>query len=344
MNKILFLSFSLLLISGSGNAQKKHKVLAIGFYNVENLFNPENDTTKLDDDFTPDGDYHYTYDVYHKKLHNIATVLQQLGKEVTPDGAAIIGMAEVENDKVLNDLIAQPQLTARNYKYVWFPTSDVRGISTALLYNPKYFRLLGAKTMYVPLESVAQKRPTRDVLYVQGILEGNDSVHIMVNHWPSRGGGVQETDLYRQTAAAVVKHTVDSLLGINSNAKILIMGDLNDNPTDASVVKVLQAKADTANVSLTDIYNPWVKLYKNGVGTAIYKGHWNLLDQIMVSGSFLQNNNSKWKYHNYHIFRKDFLTKQWGDEQGLPHRSFDINKKWDNGYSDHFPVVIYLEN
>lgn len=342
MRKFLILAFIFLINFFSVSAQKGYKVFAVGFYNVENLFHPENDSTKDDDDFTPEGDYHYTQEVYEQKLHNIATVFQQLGTDVTPAGAAIIGMAEVENNKVLTDLVNQPEIKDRNYQFVWFPTSDVRGISTALLYNPKYFRVINAVALHVPLESVGQSRPTRNVLYVKGVAAGNDTLHIMVNHWPSRGGGVAETSPYRQVAAAVDKHIADSLLAINPNTKIIIMGDLNDNPTDASVIKVLQAQADTINVTLADIYNPWINIYKKGIGTEIYDGQWNLLDQIMISGAFLKNNNNKWRYYKNRIFNKDFLAHQSGIEKGLPHRSFTAEHVWDNGYSDHFPVLVYL--
>lgn len=342
MKKFLLLAVCFVLCCSSLMAQKKYKVLAVGFYNVENLFNPENDTTKLDEDFTPNGDYHYTYDVYNQKLHNIATVISKMGTDVTPDGAAIVGIAEIENDMAIKDLLKQPELKERNYQYVWFPTPDVRGISTAFLYNPKYFQLINAVPFKVDLTKVGQTRPTRNVTYVTGVLAGNDTVHIMVNHWPSRSGGETETMPHRAVAAGVDKHIVDSLMAMNPNSKIIIMGDLNDNPTDASILKVLKAKADTTNIASTDIYNPWIKIFKRGTGTEIFQGQWNLLDQIMLSGAFITNNNNKWKYLRTQIFKKDFIMHQSGPEQGYPHRSFTIDRTWDNGYSDHFPTLIYL--
>ena len=342
MKKLIFFIELCLFFGCCAEAQNKYKVLAVGFYNVENLFNPENDPTKLDDDFTPNGDYHYTEEVYHQKLHNIATVLQRLGTDVTADGAVIIGIAEIENDKAINDLLSQPEIKARNYKYIWYPTPDVRGISTAMIYNPKYFHVISSQPLYVHLETVGQPRPTRNVLYIKGVLAGSDTIHVLVNHWPSRSGGESETMPHRAVAAAVDKRIVDSLLILNVNTKIILMGDLNDNPTDASVIKVLKAKADTANLMLSDIYNPWIKVYKSGTGTETFQGHWNLLDQIMVSGAFLKNNNHKWRYYKQQIFKKDFLMNAMGPDQGTPHRSFDVNRQWDNGYSDHFPTVIYL--
>jgi endonuclease/exonuclease/phosphatase family metal-dependent hydrolase len=326
----------------AAGAQRKYRVIAIGFYNCENFFHPENDSTKEDDDFTPTGDYRYTEEVYRQKLHNIATVFQKLGTDITPDGVALAGLVEVESDKVLNDLVQQPEIKDRNYKYVWFPTPDVRGISTAMLYNPRYFRVLNARPLHVPLDSIGQKRPTRDILYVQGILAGNDTVNILVNHWPSRSSGEAETRPYRALAASVDRALADSLFQVNPETKLLIMGDLNDNPTDASVIKVLRARADSSNLSLTDIYNPWINIFKRGSGTEAYQGQWNLLDQIMVSGAFFQNNNNKWRFYKPQIFNKDFLTNMQGTDQGFPHRSFDVNHNWDNGFSDHYPVLVYL--
>ena len=322
-------------------AQKQHRVIAIGSYNCENLFDVIDDPAKKDEDFTPDGPYHYTEEVYKQKLHNIATVISSIGTDVTADGAAIVGLVEIENDHVLNDLVQQAEIKNRQYKYCWFPTPDVRGISIAMLYSPKYFSVLEAHSVHVPLESLGQHRPTRDILVVSGILAG-DTVHVLVNHWPSKSGGESASAPGRRLAATTVKGIVDSLTKADANSKVLIMGDFNDNPTSDGIANVLQTKAEKAQVELTDIYNPWIKMYKKGVGTEIYQGEWNLIDQIMMSGSLLKNNNNKWKFYNAEIYNKAFLTNKIGKDKGLPHRSFTINSNWDNGYSDHFPVLIYL--
>ena len=323
-------------------AQQQMKVVAIGFYNCENFFDPQHDTTKQDQDFTPNGAYHYTEEVYKQKLHNIATVFQKLGTDVTPDGPAIIGLAEVENAKVLQDVTQEPEIKNRNYQYIWFPTPDERGISTAMLYRPKYFTVLSAEPLRVPMESIGQTRPTRDVLHVCGILAGGDTVHVLVNHWPSKSGGEAASAPGRRLAASIDTRIIDSLMAINPQTKVLIMGDLNDNPTSEGVVHVIGAKADISDVAMSGIYNPWINMYKKGMGTEIYQGEWNLIDQIMVSGAFLKNPNDKWKYYKCEIFKKEFLTHKIGKDRGLPHRSFTIAQVWDNGYSDHFPVVMYM--
>lgn len=341
MIKVIVLLSSLFLLSVNSIAQKQYRVIAVGSYNVENMFDTINDTTKEDEDFTPNGAYHYSETVYKQKLHNIATVIAKMGTDVTPDGAAIIGIVEVENDKVLSDLVNQPELKNRHYKYVWFPTPDVRGISTAMLYNPKYMTILSSRPIRVPLETLGQARPTRDVLYVCGIMAG-DTVHILVNHWPSKSGGEAASAPGRRLAATVDKKIIDSLLSTNPDSKILALGDLNDNPTSDGVRRILQAKADKNDVGITDIYNPWINMYKKGLGTESYRGEWNLIDQIMVSGALIKNNNKKWQYYKSEIFNPDFITNRLGKDVGLPHRSFTITQSWDNGYSDHFPVLVYL--
>jgi endonuclease/exonuclease/phosphatase family metal-dependent hydrolase len=336
-----FLIISAVLHGNPAHAQEQYKVAAIGFYNCENLFDTINDPNKKDEDFTPDGPYRYTGAVYRAKLHNVASVFQQMGTDVTPDGPALIGLAEIENDNVLKDLVAQPEIAARRYQYAWFYTPDERGISTALLYNPKYLKVLMAEPLRIPTEQLSYKRPTRDVLHVCGLLAG-DTVHILVNHWPSKSGGEAASEPGRKLAASVNKRLIDSLKAINPATKIIMMGDFNDNPTSVAITEVLQAKANRKDVTDTDIYNPWYNLYKKGIGTEIFRGEWNLIDQIMVSGALLSNNNHKWGYYKQEIFKREFLVHKIGNDKGLPHRSFTINQQWDNGYSDHFPVLVYL--
>ncbi|MES2702300.1 MAG: endonuclease/exonuclease/phosphatase family protein [Bacteroidota bacterium] len=346
MTRTLFISavaLSSLLLLSYGQKKTKYKVIAIGSYNCENLFDLEDDPNKKDEDFTPAGPYNYTAKVYNEKLHNIATVIQKMGLDVTPDGPAIVGLVEIENGRVLKDLVAQPELARRDYQYIWFPTSDERGISTAMLYNPKYFQLLHAEPVRVPVETIGQTRPTRDVLFVSGILSG-DTVHFLVNHWPSKSGGEAASAPGRRLAAEVDKHIIDSLQGKNPEAKIVLMGDLNDNPDADGVVNVLRAKASKDDIKVTDIYNPWMKMYAKGMGTEVFREEWNLIDQIMVSGALVRNNNKKWGYYNAEIFNRDFITNKMGKDKGHPHRSFTIAQVWDDGYSDHFPVLIYLLN
>lgn len=342
VKKLLFALFSFGVVVNSFAQEKtKYRVIAVGSYNCENFFDTDDDTAKKDEDFTPKGAYGYTDEVYRQKAHNIATVIQKMGTSVTPEGAAIVGLVEVENDQVLQTLVTQPELAARHYKYVWFPTADERGISTAMLYNPKYFSVLSARPVRVPLETLGQKRPTRDVLYVCGILAG-DTVHVLVNHWPSKSGGEAASEPGRRLAASVNRRIIDSVQKVNADAKILLMGDLNDNPDAESVTEVLEAKRNIDKLRQTDIYNPWINMHKKGLGTECYRDEWHLIDQIMISGAFVNNRNDKWKYYNAAIFNDDMLVNKIGKDKGRPHRSFTIAQVWDNGYSDHFPVLMYF--
>jgi len=320
---------------------QQFKVVAIGSYNVENFFDTINDPNKKDEDFTPTGAYGYTASVYKQKKHNVATVFQKMGTDVTPDGAAIIGMVEVENDNVLKDLVQEPEIKSRNYQYVWHPTPDERGISVAMLYNPKYFKLLHSEPLRVILGTSSDTRPTRDILYVQGILS-NDTIHLLINHWPSKRGGESTTGPLRKIAAGVARKKIDEIQATDPNAKIIVMGDFNDNPNSEAIEDVIKAKADRKKIQTTDIYNPWANMFKKGIGTEIFQGQWNMIDQMMITGAFLENKNDKWKYYKNEIFNQDFIKHRIGSEKGLPHRSFTISQVWDNGYSDHFPILMYF--
>jgi hypothetical protein len=324
-------------------AQKQtSEVIAISFYNFENLFDTTDDTKNQgDDDFLPNGVYHYSEDIYRQKLHNLATVIKQLGTELTSDGPALIGTAEIENVQVLKDLAAQPEISGRRYQFVHFDSRDWRGIDVALLYNPKYFKVLTARALNVDISRSGEKGGrTRDVLYVTGILAG-DTVSIFVNHWPSRRGGEAASAPLRAKAAGVSKRVIDSLRQSNPASKIILMGDLNDDPVSASVTQVLQARCDKGEVEVKDLYNPFCSFFRRGEGTLAYNDSWNLFDQIIVSGSFLLKNGRKWRYYKAEVFNRDFLKNKFGRYRGYPHRSFDGNN-WINGYSDHFPTLIYL--
>lgn len=322
-------------------ARTNYQVIALAFYNFENLFDTIDAPKKCDEDFTPNGAYHYTSKIYHEKLHNLATVLQQLGSNVTPDGPALIGTAEIENDRVLADLVLQPEIAARKYQFVHFESPDSRGIDVALLYNPKYFKVLQAKALYTDISKFGEKSgKTRDVLHVVGILAG-DTVHVFVNHWPSRRGGQAVSEPLRAIAAGVSKKVIDSLMAVNTNTKVLVMGDLNDNPTDYSITKVLGAKGNIKKVKPGEIYNPWINYFKKGIGTLGYADTWSLFDQIMLSSAWLQTNSNDWQFYKSEIFSRDFLKTKFGQYRGYPHRSFD-GPNWIDGYSDHFPVLVYL--
>lgn len=323
-------------------AQKKqYQVTAIAFYNLENLYDTEDDPRTRDEEFTPTGPYNYTEEVYHQKLHNLATVLAKLGTEVTPDGPAIIGHAEVENAKVLEDLAAQPEIADRHYRFVQFNSPDYRGIDVALMYNPKYFSVLKAEALYTDISATGEKGgKTRDVLYVTGLLNG-DTTHVFVNHWPSRRGGEAASAPLRAIAAGVSRKVIDSLMKVNPASRVVVMGDLNDDPDNASITKVLGAKSNREKVGQSDLYNPFTSFFNQGIGTLGYNDAWDLFDQIIISGSYLKASDTQWRYYKAEVFNRDFLISKFGQYKGYPHRSFSGNT-WINGYSDHFPTLVYL--
>lgn len=333
---------SLWLLAGNVNGQKAtYKVSLVGFYNLENLYDTINDPEKSDEEFLPGGTKKYTSEVYHDKLGRLADVLSQIGTDVTPDGLALIGHAEVENENVLNDLYKQPQFKGRTYKIVHYDSPDDRGVDVALAYNPKYFKPVYSESLFVPVFNTdGTPRHTRDILFVKGLLDGEE-VFVMVGHWPSRRGGEEASAPGRASAAGVCKHKVDSLVKINPNTKIIIMGDLNDDPVSPSVAKVLGAKGDKTKVEAGGLYNPWVEPYKQGIGTLAYNDSWNLFDQIMISSGFLSNNQSGVFYKDAHIFSKPWMVQTTGRYKGYPKRTYDFDN-YMQGYSDHFPTYLVL--
>jgi len=321
-------------------AQHEVQVGVIAFYNFENLFDTEDDPKNWgDNEFLADGLYNYTQEVYEQKLHNIATVLKDMAAEYTPDGPAVIGTAEVENSRVLTDLIKQPEIEGR-YQFVHFDSRDRRGIDVALLYNPKYFKVISARSLKVDISKADRGKRTRDILFCSGIFAG-DTLHFLINHWPSRRGGEAATAAFRHIAAAVCKKIADSLSASNPASKIIIMGDLNDDPVNTSITEVLKAKSGKKNLNPADLYNPWNRFYKKGYGTLSWDDRWNLFDQIIITGSFMKYHSKQWIYYKSEVFKKDYLLEKFGRYKGYPKRSFS-NNQWNNGYSDHLPTMIYL--
>jgi hypothetical protein len=332
-NKNWVILLILLLVGSISFAQQKVEVVA--FYNLENLFDTINDPLKNDDEFTSTGSYHYNDSIYRQKLKNIVRVFNTIATETKTSGAALIGVAEVENETVLNTLAKHPDLRNRNYKAVLLEGHDERGIDVGLIYDTSKFKLLSSKSYATQLDTGY----TRDILYVTGTLQG-DTIHILVNHWPSRRDGVKETQPRRNEVARTAKNLIDSIFIRKPISKIILMGDLNDNPEDYSVQHILLCKNKMHGVSTKDLYNPWYSLHNAGKGTAVYKHKWNLFDQIIISGGFIGANKG-WEFSKAEIFDKDFLKQQYGKSRGTPYRSFR-GTRWMNGYSDHFPVLLYL--
>ena len=341
MKKIIF--FSLLIINSSTFAQNKYNVSLIGFYNLENLYDTINDPNKNDEEFLPNSTRQYNGRIYWDKLSRLADVISQMGTDITPDGLALLGVAEIENDTVLNDLVKQEKLKNRHLKYVHYNSPDIRGVDVGLIYNPKYFTPVYSKPLFVKLPGGAKDSYlTRDVLYVKGILDG-DTIHVFVNHWPSRRGGEERSMPGRAAAAATAKKVIDSLMAINIETKVLLMGDLNDDPISPSITKVLGAKGKMKEVGPGQLFNPWVEMYRRGIGTLAYQDAWGLFDQVIISHGWLNKEKDGYFYNKALIFNKDFFFFFTGKYRGYGKRTWDGNT-YNYGYSDHFPVyVVFLK-
>lgn len=338
-------SLSLLLlffISPNIFAQKQdYKATIVAFYNLENFFDTVDNPIINDDEFTPKGEKNYNSKIYYSKIEHLATVISQLGTEMNPDGPAILGVAEIENDTVLNDLIRSPLISARNYRYVHYDSKDLRGIDVGFLYNPKYFTVEDSRKLFVHLPSGAKESIfTRDVLWVKGKLNG-ETVHVFVNHWPSRLGGEERSAPGRAAAAMVDKKFIDSIQKSDPHAKIIMMGDLNDDPVSPSLTEVLRAKGKVGQVQPGGLFNPWVEMYKKGYGTLAYQDAWGLFDQIVINYNWLDQKQSGYFYFQQHIFNKQYMIENTGKYRGYPMRTWDGNT-YRGGYSDHFPTYLVM--
>ncbi len=338
---VLIIIIIITLFSTSYAQKENFKPTLIGFYNLENFYDTVNNSAVDDEEFLPNSERHYNTHVFLDKVERLGSVIAQIGTDINPDGFSLLGVAEIENDTVLNILIKNRNIKNRNIKIVHYNSPDKRGIDVGLLYNPKYFTPIYSAPFFVKLPSGSKESfLTRDVLYVKGILDG-DTIHVMVNHWPSRSGGEERSIPARAAAAAVAKKIVDSLMAINKNTKVVIMGDLNDDPVSPSLTKILGAKENMADVKDGGLFNPWVDFYKKGIGTIAYQDAWGLFDQVVVSKGWLDKAQSGYHFYKANIFNKEFLVQQTGKYKGYPKRTWD-GMTYNYGYSDHFPVYVTM--
>lgn len=317
----------------------KKKVYGVAFYNLENLFDTINNNGKYDLEFSPKGSKQWDGTKYWKKIHNMAYVLSRMTTKTTPDGPAVIGVSEVENITVLNDLVNDPQIKARGYKVIHHDSPDLRGIDVGLLYNPKEFRPLRITNHRLKIDSLPHFR-TRDQMCVVGLL-GGDRVAFIVNHWPSRRGGTEQSSWLREAAAKLSKQIADSLLSIDPNIGVIMMGDLNDYPNNRSVTDVMKARKKEAEVASDEFFNPFWKLFDEGIGSYIYRGGWGLFDQIILSYNMTAQGKCPLKFRRAVVHNFEFLRQQEGRYKGYPLRTFS-DGAFKDGYSDHFPTEVFL--
>jgi len=320
--------------------EKKFKVGCIAFYNLENFYDTINDPNTNDDEFTPDGLYKWNSKRYYQKLNHISQVISQIGNEYVKGGPVVMGFSEVETRAVLVDLVNQDSLKSSNYGIVHYDGPDRRGVDVAFIYQKDHFTVINSKPVHLYIASKPDFR-TRDQLVVYGKFDG-EPMYFVVNHWPSRYGGEKRSLPMRNAAADLTRSIVDSIQKIDSTAKIVVMGDLNDDPVNKSLIKHLGAKGDEKITGKKDLFNPMYNIFKKeGLGSLAYHDNWNLFDQIIVTGTLLGDDKSTYKFFKAKIFNKSFITQKEGAYAGYPFRTY-VGTTYTGGYSDHFPVYIFL--
>lgn len=334
----LFLTAALILTAGMQAQNRRVQVAGVAFYNFENLFDTiPNNPEGRDLEFTPGGSRQWDGRKYREKVHNLAYAISHFTTKTTPYGPAIIGVSEIENRSVMEDVARQPEIAAWNLQIVHHDSPDARGVDVGLMYNPRYFRLENVtnhRLTEVPFR-------TRDQMCVVGSLLGQ-RVAVIVNHWPSRLGGQEKSSPNREAAARLSKSIADSLWQIDPEIGVIIMGDLNDDPMDKSCAKVLGAKPDAKDVQAHGFYNPFWKMLERGIGTLAYKSSWNLFDQIILSGNLTdKGEQSRWHFFEAKVWNLEFLRDTEGNRVGYPKRTYAAGS-YLGGYSDHFPTEVLL--
>jgi predicted extracellular nuclease len=321
--------FILLSVSVGRLYSQEFKVM---FYNVENFFDTRDDPDTDDDAFTPSGDNHWNMQRFVLKRNNIYKTIVAAGKGEPPH---IVGLCEVENRYVLQQLTAQTPLSKYDYGIVHYDSPDRRGIDVALIYRKNSFDIITSQAYKAPLN-------TRDILYVKGKTGNSDTLHLFVNHWPSKWGGASSEN-GRILVAKVLKHLVDSIFSENSNANICVMGDFNDYP-DSRPVKVMDVKSVHANEGNGHLYNISLHLQDDGQGSIKYQNKWELIDLFFVSGTLLFNETGLGcSEKSVEIFKPKFLLEEQTGEGETPKRTYR-GPVYIGGFSDHFPVILTLKN
>ncbi len=336
ISTVVIITIVLAFFFGNVHSQERHRIM---FYNVENLFDPFNDSLTNDDEFTTEGTRYWSWKRMTEKLNKISKVVTAVGEWDPP---VVVGFCEIENGFVMNQLITKTPLAKFGYNLVHRESPDRRGIDVALIYRPDRFELEEEhffKVMYPD----QPHRTTREVLYARGIIAGLDTVHLFVNHWPSKYGGALASEPGRMAAGKLVRQKVDSIRIFHPEARIIIMGDFNDGPNSAAIVEALEAVPPSENIEINKLYNLHHKYDGSGTGSLKYQGQWETIDMMIVSGGLL--NKKHGLYVNPDggmIYRNDFLLEEDVSFVGVrPFRTY-IGFKFHGGFSDHLPIYIDL--
>jgi predicted extracellular nuclease len=327
-SKIIFLSLLVVFLVSCQRDPLKKKATIV-FYNLENLFDTIDDPAIDDEEFLPEADRHWNTERYEKKLQDIAQVIAAINTEELPE---LIGVCEIENQTVLNDLVEEEPLAGGNYQIVHIDSPDKRGIDVGLLYRKGEFKVLDKEAILVD-----PGFETRDILHVFGKL-GKDKVHVFVNHWPSRWGGMEKSQPNRIVAAQTLKNKVNDILKDNAKAKIIIIGDMNDEPDNKSLAEILDAQTPD---SKADLYNLMIPLDEQNLGSYNYRGDWNMIDNIVVSASVLHGNGFVANDQLGQVFHQPWMEYHNNSGQMSPNRTYG-GPNYYGGISDHFPVFLQL--
>lgn len=342
--KAIVLTLVILLITLLGSAvvsffankgYNEKRNITVLFYNVENLFDLENEEGKHDGEFTLEGSKKWNEERYQKKLNDISKVISSVNHNELPE---IVGLCEVENFKVLEDLTKTGKLAEGEYKIEHFESPDFRGIDCALIYRPKEFEVLASR----PIKVTFKDEPdyvTRDILYVKGRTRNREVFHVYVNHWPSRIGGLEKTEPKRVRVAQILKAHIDSVKSANPKAHILAMGDMNDEPSNKSLDVELYAKNPLSDSE--ELLNLLYPDHLNGIGSYNYRGNWNMLDNIVVSDGLLDKKGFQVKEKKGHVFSESWMEYKNKNGEVSPNRTYG-GPNYYGGISDHFPVYFQL--
>lgn len=343
MNRKSILVFLFFAISLTVYAQTKpYKIV---FYNLENFFDTVNDPEVLDDEFTPEGPKKWTQDKYDKKLHNMERVFFDIAA-INKDYPVVIGVSEVENRNVLEDIVAAPKLAPANYRIVHHDSPEARGVDVAFFYRADVFKLEGEKAIRTIIPSLPNFK-TRDILTMWGKIDGEDFL-FMVGHWPSRMGGKEASEYKRIAVGEQMRSIADSVKQIRPDVKVVLMGDFNDDPTDPSITQGLGAKLKVKELQKGDYYAPYASMLKAGYGTLAYGDAWNIFDNVVVTENLVNDTTDKLKIQKApgskfygNIFKRHYMVQKEGQYKGYPLRTY-VGNNFQGGYSDHFPVYIYI--
>lgn len=340
MRQRLFLPLALLsTLAAFAQKDRQYVPACIGFYNVENLYDTIDSPDTDDAEWLPGAPKQWGRERYRMKLAHMARVIGEMAGDVHPEGLLCLGLCEVENRGVLEDLVKQPSIADRGYRIVHHDGPDRRGVDVAFLYNPRHFTYVGHRA-YPLVDPADTSFRTREQLVVTGVLDG-DTISCIMAHWPSRRGGEKASQPRRFLAAQLGRRIADSLLARNADARIVYMGDLNDDPVDASVRRYFGATEDRDMASARKFFDPMYELYQKGIGSLAWNDSWNLFDQMLLSPALARGHGGGYRYYGTRVFNEEYLRQQDGNFKGYPFRIY-VGDTFTGGYSDHFPVYVIL--